>query len=109
MSADVRRRVFASPERAMAPRRRAVITVAGRVQGVFFRSATRKEAKRLGLAGFAENLSDGRVRIVAEGLEPNLTALLRWCKDGGTPLASVRDVTLEWQPPTGTFNDFSIR
>ncbi|HSG65414.1 MAG TPA: acylphosphatase, partial [Gammaproteobacteria bacterium] len=38
--------------------------VAGRVQGVWFRAATRQEAQRRGLAGWARNLPDGRVEVV---------------------------------------------
>lgn len=41
--------------------------VGGRVQGVGYRAATRREAQSLGLDGFARNLDDGRVEVVAEG------------------------------------------
>ncbi len=41
--------------------------VTGRVQGVGFRWWVRSNALELGLAGFAENLADGRVKVVAEG------------------------------------------
>ncbi|HWU53776.1 MAG TPA: acylphosphatase, partial [Tahibacter sp.] len=41
--------------------------VSGRVQGVFFRAATRTEALRLRLSGYASNLADGRVEVYAEG------------------------------------------
>ena len=51
MSAVVRRRLVAG----------------GRVQGVWFRDSTRREAERLGVAGGARNLPDGTVEVVAEG------------------------------------------
>ena len=39
--------------------------VYGRVQGVGFRYTTQYEAKRLGLTGYAKNLDDGSVEVVA--------------------------------------------
>lgn len=50
--------------------------VAGRVQGVFSRAATREQAQRLGLTGYARNLSDGRVEVLVCG-EPDLVGQLR--------------------------------
>lgn len=54
--------------------------VHGTVQGVGFRWWTKSQAKRLGLTGYAKNLDDGRVEVVAEGSEEDvdkLAALLR--------------------------------
>jgi acylphosphatase len=41
--------------------------VHGRVQGVGYRYYAMREAERLGIAGYARNLGDGRVEVVAEG------------------------------------------
>ena len=49
--------------------------VTGRVQGVGYRYFVLREAERLGLAGFARNLPDGRVEVVAEGTEEVLGQL----------------------------------
>ena len=49
--------------------------VAGRVQGVGYRYFVLREAERLGVAGFARNLSDGRVEVVAEASEEALAEL----------------------------------
>ena len=49
--------------------------VTGRVQGVGYRYFVLREAERLGVAGFARNLSDGRVEVVAEGSEDVLGEL----------------------------------
>ncbi len=46
-------------------RQRVVIT--GRVQGVFFRDSTRREAARRGVAGWVRNRGDGAVEAVFEG------------------------------------------
>ena len=43
------------------------IVAGGRVQGVWFRDSTRREAERLRIAGSASNLPDGTVEVVAEG------------------------------------------
>jgi acylphosphatase len=71
--------------------------VSGRVQGVFFRASTRNEAERLGLAGSANNLADGRVEVVASGSDDALSALERWLWQG-TPSARVEDVKRESVP-----------
>ena len=41
--------------------------VSGKVQGVFFRASAREQALKLGLRGYAKNLSDGRVEVLAAG------------------------------------------
>ncbi len=54
-----------------------VVLVSGEVQGVGFRYWTRRRAQALGLNGSAVNLSDGRLRIIAEGPRGALEGLLR--------------------------------
>ena len=71
--------------------------VSGRVQGVFFRASTRSEAQRLGLAGSAKNLADGRVEVVASGSDDALKALERWLWQG-PPSARVEEVQRESVP-----------
>ncbi len=52
--------------------------VSGVVQGVGFRWYVARHARALGLAGFARNLPDGRVEVVAEGADlDRLEQLLR--------------------------------
>ncbi len=48
-------------------RKRVRVRAEGRVQGVFFRDSVRREAERAGVAGWAANLPDGSVEVVAEG------------------------------------------
>jgi acylphosphatase len=68
--------------------------IAGRVQGVFFRAATREQAQRLGLTGYVRNLLDGRVEVLACG-EPDQVGQLREWLRGGPPTAQVTGVACE--------------
>jgi acylphosphatase len=68
--------------------------VSGRVQGVFFRASTVERGRALGLRGFARNLADGRVEVVAAGDGAALQALELWLRRG-PPLASVASVQVE--------------
>jgi len=65
--------------------------VSGRVQGVRFRAGTREQALALGLAGYAKNLPDGRVEVVASGKATALGLLEHWLRQG-PPGAMVTDV-----------------
>ncbi len=58
------------------------IIVSGKVQGVFFRISTEKEAKKIGVTGFVRNEKDGTVYIEAQGTEKQLDDLVEWCKRG---------------------------
>lgn len=69
-------------------------TVKGRVQGVWFRDSTRREAERLGIAGFANNLADGDVQVLAIGDTEALRQLAAWLRDG-PPMAQVSDLSWE--------------
>jgi acylphosphatase len=56
--------------------------VSGRVQGVFFRASTRAQAQRLGVTGYARNLPDGRVEVVACGPHERVADLCNWLQSG---------------------------
>ena len=71
--------------------------VAGRVQGVFFRASTREEARRLGLSGYARNLADGRVEVLACGPRAAVAELCDWLSVG-PPLARVEALACEPVP-----------
>ncbi len=68
--------------------------VCGRVQGVSFRAGTREQARRLGLRGWAINLPDGRVEVLACGEAAAVQSLLDWLHRG-PPLARVDAVSVE--------------
>ncbi len=84
------------------------IYVSGRVQGVFYRSNTRRKALELGLTGWVRNLPDGRVEAVVEGEEEQVEKLIQWCRRG-PPLAVVTGLEVAREPPTGEFKTFGIR
>ena len=68
-----------------------LFTVFGRVQGVWFRDSTRREATRLGISGHAINLADGNVEVLAVGPVEALRELEQWLQVG-PPVARVTRV-----------------
>ena len=74
--------------------------VSGTVQGVGFRWATRREAVRLGLAGFVRNRADGSVEVEAEGDADAVGQLVRWL-ESGPAAAQVSQVNIDGRPPLG--------
>jgi acylphosphatase len=83
-----------------------MITISGRVQGVFFRQSTKDQAIRLGIGGFVCNLADGRVQVVCTGTREQLDALIAWSRQG-PPRALVTNV--EWnEQPLQDFRSFTI-
>jgi acylphosphatase len=82
--------------------------VGGRVQGVGYRWFAVAAAERLGLVGWVANLSDGRVRCVAEGPRADLEALLHELERGPAG-AAVGSVEPLWLPATGAFSRFDVR
>ncbi|WP_276959225.1 acylphosphatase [Allomeiothermus silvanus] len=87
--------------------KRIVVLVTGEVQGVGYRAYARKRAMELGLCGYAENLSDGRVEVVAEGSKENLEQFLEFLRKGPR-LSRVTGLDVQWSEATG-LNGFSIR
>ena len=71
-----------------------LFTVHGRVQGVWFRDSTRREAQRLGIHGHAINLSNGNVEVLAIGSAEALRELERWLHVG-PPVANVTRLDAE--------------
>ena len=84
------------------------LRIRGRVQGVGYRAATRKQARELRLRGWVRNEQDGSVTVVAEGPTEDLRALRRFC-DEGSPFARVDQVEAIWDDATGEFPGFDIR
>ena len=87
---------------------KAHIFISGMVQGVFFRSETRHEAKKRGVKGWVRNISDGGVEAVFEGEQENVKELVEFCRRG-PPGARVTGIDVIWENYTGEFRDFEIR
>ncbi len=73
----------------------------GRVQGVYFRSATRQLAYRHGVTGWVTNRPDGTVEVWLEGRADDVDAVEAWIHAGGPPAAEVRQVEVESVEPAG--------
>lgn len=72
--------------------------VSGRVQGVFYRASARQRAIELGCAGYARNLPDGRVEVLALAEPSAVQSLIEWLRQG-PPAAQVTDVhVIEIEP-----------
>lgn len=82
--------------------------IRGTVQGVFFRASAREEALALGLAGYAKNLADGGVEVVAYGDAAALDRLEDWLRDG-PPAARVVELYREVLSPHDAPTGFTIR
>lgn len=71
--------------------------VEGRVQGVFYRASTRNQARELGVSGFARNLPDGAVEVLACGDVGAVRALRDWLWEGPSH-AAVEQVDCREEP-----------
>jgi acylphosphatase len=65
--------------------------VSGRVQGVFYRATCVRKAESLGLRGFARNLPDGRVEVLACGEPASVEQFIAWLWEG-SPASKVTGV-----------------
>jgi DNA ligase D-like protein (predicted 3'-phosphoesterase) len=90
------------------PRQRAIRAIlAGTVQGVGLREATRRQAGELGVAGWVRNADDGTVAVHAEGPPAAIEALIAFLREG-PPGAGPTDVAVQEVPMEG-HEQFAIR
>ena len=82
--------------------------VHGRVQGVFFRDYTQREAVQLGLNGWVRNLPDGTVETVFEGNAGQVDRMLSWLSTG-SPMSRVSVVNSREEDISGERDGFMIR
>ncbi|WP_305909158.1 acylphosphatase [Methylomarinum sp. Ch1-1] len=83
------------------------IVISGRVQGVYFRAFTQKQAKKLNLTGYAKNLSNGDVEIIACGEKSQLEKLVQWCHKGPI-MAKVNSVQTRPLTDARSYQGFDI-
>jgi len=62
--------------------RRVRMILSGKVQGVFFRNFAKQNANKLGIVGYAKNIGDGKMEILAEGEERKIEEFVKLCKKG---------------------------
>jgi acylphosphatase len=84
------------------------VWVKGRVQGVFFRESTRREASALGLVGWVRNLPDGRVEALFVGPRSACERALEFVRVG-PPAAEVEHVDVRWEDATAPPPGFTVR
>lgn len=84
-----------------------VATVYGKVQGVGFRWWTAGIAKPLGLVGYAKNLDDGSVEIIAQGSRGAVEELLAELQSGDTA-GRVDHLDADITQPVGSYKGFGI-
>ena len=84
------------------------VLISGKVQGVGFRNFTQMNAKQLGINGYAKNLPNGKVEVVAEGDKSQLDALVALLEKGPR-FARVDALKVDERPFTGEYKTFGIR
>lgn len=85
------------------------LKITGRVQGVFFRAHTKKQADQLGITGWVMNSDDGSVEVLAQGEQSVLENFILWCKKGPDS-SNVEKVQEDWH--AGHFeklSDFTVK
>jgi acylphosphatase len=83
------------------------VVVHGRVQGVFFRDSTRRQAEKSGVAGWVRNREDGTVEAVFEGDDDAVARIVDWVREGPGH-ADVERVDVTEEEPEG-LSGFQVR
>ena len=83
------------------------VVVHGRVQGVFFRDTTEREARGRGVGGWVRNRDDGAVEAVFEGSPEDVGALVEFCESGPRG-AEVEHIETSEEDPEG-LSGFEVR
>jgi len=81
-----------------------VAIVTGRVQGVGFRATAKEFAGRLSLPGFASNLPDGSVKIIAQGPKEKLEQLIHLLKEQFGHY--IKDIDISFRVPSQKYESF---
>jgi len=84
------------------------VQVEGRVQGVFFRDYTQRQAHQLNLSGWVRNKRDGSVEAILSGDDTNVKAMLEWLKEG-SPLSRVENIHIHETITEEEYTTFEVR
>jgi acylphosphatase len=81
--------------------------ISGRVQGVYYRGSASQRARELSVTGYARNLPDGRVEVLACGEEGAVRRFIEWLWVGSTAsrvtAVEVADATADNPQPPAEF------
>ena len=83
------------------------IFLTGKVQGVFFRQATKVVAIKNNVTGWVKNLENGEVEILLEGDDKNVNSVIDWCRNGPAN-SRVDEVKIEPQEFSGQYSNFEV-
>ncbi len=83
------------------------IIISGRVQGVYFRAFTQKQADKYDINGFVANKSNGNVEIVASATPEKLDSFINGCHEGPL-MAKVENVIVSDYKTSEIFTEFEI-
>jgi acylphosphatase len=74
--------------------------ISGRVQGVYYRASAAQRARAAGITGYARNLPDGRVEVLACGSQREVAEFIAWLWIGpaAAKVSEVAAETLELKP-----------
>lgn len=84
------------------------VLISGKVQGVGFRNFTQRNARQLGINGYAKNLANGKVEVVAEGEKLKLNSLIEKLWEGPR-VSRVDDIKIEERKFTGEYETFGVK
>jgi acylphosphatase len=83
------------------------LIISGRVQGVYFRAFTKKQAIKNSVFGFVSNKDNGAVEVVAQAEPKDLDSFIEWCHKGSL-MAKVDKVEISEYSKTEIFSTFDI-
>ncbi len=83
------------------------LIIEGRVQGVWFRESTRRQAASLGVSGWVKNRPEGTVEAMLEGPEDAVSRLVFWCGKGPSAarVTGIQETEESWR---GEFDSFDV-
>jgi acylphosphatase len=88
--------------------RTVLVTITGRVQGVWFRDWTKRQADRLALSGWVRNRPDASVEVLLCGDRESVDDMIRKCHTG-SPMSRVDNIVVNDHEGGGPEQGFEIR
>lgn len=83
------------------------VLISGRVQAVFFRVWTKKQAEKLSIKGWVKNTPDNKVEALFQGPKDKIDKMIELCHSG-PPLAKVKDIKVNYEESNNIYQDFKI-